>query len=133
MSSRDGLDLLRAQLTTALAALPVSSHRIEDALGIGHGTLPRLLDGRMDLKLRHLLQLCRLLKIHPREVIERGLPDWKAEHRLDDWMPPSIRKAAQPLALSDEVLQAIRTVVREEISRAGATPGAERQTTRRNR
>jgi len=133
MASRDGLDLLRAQLRLALAALPVSPRRIEDALGIGHGTLPRLLDGRMDLKLRHLLEICRLLKIHPRELIERGLPDWKAEHRLDDWKPLSIRKAVQPLALSDEVLEAVRTVVREEISRAGLTPGAERQTKRRNR
>ena len=133
MSSRDGLDLLRAQLSVALGALPMSPHSIEDALGIGHGTLPRLLDGRMDLKLRHLLELCRLLKIHPREVIDQGLPNWKAEHRLDDWMPPSHRKAAQPVTLSDEVLQAIRTAVREEISRADVTPGAERQTTRRNR
>ena len=133
MASIDGLDLLRAQLSVALGALPMSPHSIEDALGIGHGTLPRLLDGRMELKLRHLLELCRLLKIHPREVIERGLPNWKAEHRLDDWMPPDRRKAAQPVTLSDEVLEAIRTVVREEISRAGVTPGAERQTTRRNR
>ena len=44
MPPKDGLDLLRAQLSVALGALPMSPHSIEDALGIGHGTLPRLLD-----------------------------------------------------------------------------------------
>jgi DNA-binding Xre family transcriptional regulator len=38
----------------------------------------------MELKLRHLLELCRLLKVHPRDLIERGLPNWKATRRLDD-------------------------------------------------
>jgi hypothetical protein len=34
-------------------------------------------------------------------------------------------------ALSAEILEAIRTTVREEISRAGLTPGAERKKTQR--
>ncbi len=117
MPQDDGLALIRALLRTALAALPMSPHTIEDELGIGHGTLLRLLDGRMELKLRHLLQLCELLKIHPRDLIERGFPNWKATHRLDDWLPPDQRRAAQPLALSDEILQAIHTAVREEMER----------------
>lgn len=131
MPPGDGLDLVRALLSLALNALPASPRRIEDALAIGHGTLPRLLDGRMDLKLRHLLPLCQLLEIHPCDLLERGLPHWEATHRLDDWLPPDHRTAARPAALSDEVLQAIRAVVREEISRAGLAPGAERQKTRR--
>jgi len=133
MPGDDGLALIRALLRTALAALPMSPHTIEDELGIGHGTLLRLLDGRMELKLRHLLELCQLLKIHPRDVIERGLPNWKAAHRLEDWLPPDMRRAAQPLALSDEVLQAIRAAVREEVSHAGRTPRVERQKSGRDR
>lgn len=117
MPWEDRLAHIRALLRTALAALPMSPHTIEDELGIGHGTLLRLLDGRMELKLRHLLQLCELLKIHPRDLIERGLPNWKAAHRLDDWLPPDLRKAAPPVALSDEVLQAIQAAVREEFQR----------------
>ena len=131
MPPGDGLELVRALLSMALAALPASPRRIEDALAIGHGTLPRLLDGRMDLKLRHLLPLCQLLQIHPSDLLERGLPNWEATHRLDDWLPPQHRKPVQPAALSDEVLQAIRAVVREEISRTSPAPGAERQGTRR--
>jgi len=133
MPRDDEMALIRALLRTALAALPMSPHTIEDELGIGHGTLLRLLDGRMELKLRHLLRLCELLKIHPRDLIERGLPNWKAVRRLDDWLPPDQRRAAQPVALSDEVLQAIRAAVREEVSRVGAAPGGERQKSRRDR
>jgi len=131
MPARDGLELVRALLGRALVALPLSPRKIEDALQIGHGTLPRLLDGRMDLKLRHLLPLCAVLKIHPADLLQRGLPDWEATRRIDDWLPPDYREAARATALSDELLEAIRTVVREEISRAGLTPGVERQKTTR--
>ncbi len=117
MPRQDSLAHIRALLRTALAALPMSPHTIEDELGIGHGTLLRLLDGRIELKFRHMLQLCQLLKIHPRDLIERGLPNWKATRRLDDWLPPDLRRAAPPLALSNEVLQAIQTAVREEMER----------------
>ena len=131
MARNDGLDLVRALLGMALVKLPISPRKIEDALQIGHGTLPRLLDGRMDLKLRHLLPLCQVLQIHPGELLERGLPHWEATRSIDDWLPPDHRQAARPAALSDEVLQAIRTVVREEISRAGQASGMKRAKTAR--
>lgn len=132
MARNDGLDLVRALLAMALSRLPISPRRIEDALQIGHGTLPRLLDGRMELKLRHLLPLCKILKIHPAQLLERGLPDWEAAHSIDDWLPPHHREAPRPAAaLSDEVLEAIRTVVREEISRASPAPGVKREKTTR--
>jgi DNA-binding Xre family transcriptional regulator len=133
MARNDGLDLVRALLNRALAALPISPRQIEDALQIGHGTLPRLLDGRMDLKLRHLLPLCKVLKIHPGNLLERGLPHWEATRSIDDWLPPDHRQAAtaRPAALSDELLQAIRTVVREEISHASPASGVKREKTAR--
>jgi len=61
MARNDGLDLVRALLSMALAKLPISPRQIEDSLQIGHGTLPRLLDGRMDLKLHQIGQLESLL------------------------------------------------------------------------
>ena len=132
MARDDGLDLVRALLNRALAALLISPRQIEDALQIGHGTLPRLLDGRMELKLRHLLPLCQVLQIHPGELLQRGLPHWEAPHSIDDWLPPDHRQAARPAAaLSDELLQAIRTVVREEISRAGSASGVKQEKTAR--
>ncbi|HKH46616.1 MAG TPA: hypothetical protein VKM72_18295 [Thermoanaerobaculia bacterium] len=131
MARNDGLDLVRALLSMALSKLPISPRQIEDALQIGHGTLPRLLDGRMDLKLHHLLPLCQVLQIHPSHLLERGLPHWEAARTIDDWLPPDHRQAARPAALSDELLQAIRTVVREEISRASPASGVKREKTAR--
>jgi DNA-binding Xre family transcriptional regulator len=124
MAVHDELSLLRIHLGLALTSLGLAHYKIEDGLGIGHGTLNRLLDGRMELKLSHLVVLCKLLDIHPRDLIEAGFPDWEAKNRLNDWMPVKVRKeAAPPLTLSDDVVQAIRAVVREEISLAGLTPG----------
>jgi hypothetical protein len=54
-----------------------------------------------------------------------------AARTIDDWLPPSQRQAARPVVLSDEVLQAIRTVVREEISPAGAASGVKSKRTAR--
>jgi DNA-binding Xre family transcriptional regulator len=133
MPARDGLELVRALLNMALAALPLSPRKIEDALQIGHGTLPRFLDGRMDLKLRHLLPLCAVLEIHPADLLQRGLPNWEATRRIDDWLPPDHRKAAPSPTLSAEILEAIRTTVREEISRAGPDTRREAAKTRRSR
>lgn len=54
-----------------------------------------------------------------------------AARTIDDWLPPSQRQAARPVVLSDEVLQAIRTVVHEEISPAGAASGVKSKRTAR--
>ena len=55
--------------------------------------------------------------------------------RLNDWMPVKLRKEAAPAlalsALSAEVVQAIRAVVREEIARAGLAPGSKPAKSRR--
>jgi DNA-binding Xre family transcriptional regulator len=132
MAVQDDLSLLRSHLTLALNSLALSPYKIEDGLGIGHGTLNRLLDGRMELKLRHLVVFCKLLDIHPRDLIEAGFPNWAAKHRLNDWMPVKLRKeASPPPALSDELVQAIRAVVREEISRAGLPSGSKPTKSRR--
>ena len=132
MAVHDELSLLRAHLGLALNSLGMSPYKIEDGLGIGHGTLNRLIDGRMELKLSHLVVFCKLLDIHPRDLIEVGFPDWEAKHRLNDWMPVKLRKEAPPPpALSDELMQAIRAVVREEISRAGLASGSKPARSRR--
>jgi DNA-binding Xre family transcriptional regulator len=130
MAKQDELSPLRAYLRLALNSLGMAPRNIENELGIGHGTLSRLLDGHMELKLRHLLAFCKLLDIHPRDLIEAGFSKWEANHRLNDWMPVKFRKAASPPTLSDEILQAIRAAVREEVSRAGLPPGGERKKTR---
>jgi hypothetical protein len=67
-----------------------------------------------------------------------GFPPW---HGGAIYVPRSLEtlpsdhrgKAARPSGLSDEILEAIRTAVREEVSRVGQAPGAKPQKPGRNR
>lgn len=117
MPKVDELRQLRQVFREAIKGLQLTPRQIEDALDIGHGSLSRLLDGKIELKVRHLLAIARLLDVHPREFLDNGFPDWKARHQLADWVPPALRKAKNTSPLSPELVEAIRTVVREEISR----------------
>ena len=79
---KDQLHELRAVLREAVTATRRGYREIEDQLGIGHGTLKRLLDGDFEIRAYHLTQLARLLKVHPKEFFELAFPDWPAQHRL---------------------------------------------------
>ena len=106
-------------------------------MGCGHGNVERVLDGRMELRVRHVVGLARLLKVPPGDFLELGLPqpDGVAEFRLKDWIMPApfgppnaakkangpaedvaalVRNAVQE-ALGTNLKETIRTVVREEI------------------
>ena len=117
--SRDELSELRALVREAVAACRRSNRELEDALGLGHGTLQRLLDGRIDIKVHHLLGLARLLQVHPMEFLEQGFPDWPARHRLVDWRDPDQRKKAAGKsglpATREELSELIRGIVLEEL------------------
>ena len=115
-------------------------------MGLGHGYLERILDGRSDLRVRHLLSLAKLLKIPPQDFLELGVPQPESgtKYRLKDWiMPPQfsppnsetaanapvgdlgklVRNAVQE-ALATDLKDAIRAVVRDEMD--GKTPKAKR-------
>ena len=114
-------------------------------MGLGHGSLERILDGRNDLRVRHILALAKLLKIPPQDFLEVGVPqEAGTKYRLKDWiMPPAfqppnaaktteapaadlgqlVRDAVQE-ALGTDLKDAIRAVVRDEID--GKTPKAKR-------
>lgn len=126
MPKVDELRPLRQVFRDAIQGLRLTPRQIEDALDIGHGSLKRLLDGEIELKVRHLLAIARLLDVHPREILDSGFPDWTARHQLADWVPPALRKTKTPSPLSPELVEAIRAVVREEISRASLPNASER-------
>ena len=117
---QDDLSELRALVREGVAACRRSNRELEDALGLGHGTLQRLLDGRIDIKVHHLLGLARLLQVHPMEFLEQGFPHWPARHRLVDWRDPDQRKKAAGKsglpATREELSELIRGIVQEELS-----------------
>jgi transcriptional regulator with XRE-family HTH domain len=122
---KDGLEELRAVLREAVSASRLSYREIEDQLGLGHGSLQRLLDGRVDVRVHHLVGLARILQVHPMEFLELGFPDWPSRHRLTDWMRPDsrIRRTRQALPSTREDLAAlVREIVQEELGARENSP-----------
>ena len=142
----EDLRQLRAVLRQAISASRLSARHIETAMGLGHGNLERILDGRNDLRVRHLLGLAKLLQIPPQDFLELGVaqPEAGTKYRLKDWiMPPAFQppnakqKADAPAAdlgklvrdavqeaLGSDLKDAIRAVVRDEMD--GKAPKAKR-------
>jgi len=142
----EDLRQLRAVLRQAISACGMSGRHIETAMGLGHGNLERILDGRNDLRVRHILALAKLLKVPPQDFLELGVPQPEAgtKYRLHDWImpreiaPPNaakktsgppedmaklVRDAVQE-ALGADLKETVRAVVREEME--GRTPKAKR-------
>jgi hypothetical protein len=117
----DDLKQLRAVLREAVRALRIPVRDWERRLEIGHGNLDKLLDGTLELRVRHIVAFARLLRVSPGDLLDTGCPDLvqKAEHRVSDWIasapsrPP--HKAEAP-ALTDELVAAIREAVRQELA-----------------
>jgi transcriptional regulator with XRE-family HTH domain len=134
----EDLRQLRAVLRQAISASRLSARDVETAMGCGHGSLERLLDGRNEIRVRHILGLARLLKVPPQDFLELGVhqPEGGPKYRLRDWiMPPEfgppnaaakktsapsndvaalVREAVQE-ALGTNLKEAVRAVVREEM------------------
>ncbi|HSG39864.1 MAG TPA: helix-turn-helix transcriptional regulator [Thermoanaerobaculia bacterium] len=121
MTDRD-LKELRALLRDAVVASRLSNRDVEEVLGIGHGTLERLLNGTLDLRVRHILALARYLKVSPADFFSLGCPQAvrAAEHDLSEWLsPPRRRQAEKDADLSrnpDELAKLVRAAVQEELA-----------------
>ena len=123
---QDELSELRAVLREAVAACRRSNRELEDDLGLGHGSLQRMLDGQVDVRVQHLVALARLLQVHPMEFLELGFPDWPVHHHLTDWMRPDLRKRARKRpglpSTREELSELVRGIVQEELDTREAAP-----------
>lgn len=133
MANKD-LQQLRQVLREAVRASRMPIREMERQLGIGHGALYRMLDGELDLRVRHLLALADLLGVPPTDFFEIGCPDAmsRASKRLADWIGQTSR-ASEPTAASlslPELKELIRSTVREELEQHSATPSQSRRTRR---
>lgn len=115
---------LRRLLRDAVESSRMYVRDIEAAIGVGHGNLERLLNGTLELRVRHLLAFARLLKIPPAEFLELGCPGatQTAQRRLVDWLGPErsqgLAGASGMPATSEGLAELIRAVVREELAAA---------------
>ncbi len=135
MSEKD-LQQLRLVLREAVYANPMPVREMERRLGIGHGNLYRMLDGSLDMRVRHLLALADLLGVPPTDFLEMGCPDaiQRAPRRLSDLIgTPSRGRAAEPTAAAlslPELKELIRGAVREELEKKDQEPERNRRSRR---
>ncbi len=121
---------LRSVVRQAVDASRRPVRELERMIGLGSGNLARLLDGRLEIRIDHLLGLAEVLAVPPADFLELAFAERSAaKYRLRDWLQPAVvaprgAAAAAPLdaaALADLV----RGVVREELARQSpAAPAA---------
>ena len=145
----DDLRSLRQLLRQAIEATNLTVRQIEAEVGLSHGKLDHLLDGRQELRVRHLLGFARLLKVPPQDFLALGCPGAQetAKYRLKQWIEPppfgprsgeqnggaepelaelvrdAVRKELAGSLNREELAETIRGVVREELDAARQKPG----------
>jgi transcriptional regulator with XRE-family HTH domain len=123
------LQQLSGLIREALGRTSLTTRALEQELGLGHGNLTHLLSGKLELKIRHLLGIARLLGVPPHRLVELGCPDAlrAATQDVTDFIDLPAAGTADG-AISSLTLAAldarIRAIVRDELAAASAaTPG----------
>ena len=122
------LQTLRQVLRDAVQASRRTNRELERILGLGSGNLARLLDGSLDLRVRHLVALAELLDVPPADFLELGFPKARRtdQARLSDWIGAP-RPASSLPATREELSGMIREIVEEILARReGKTGGGTR-------
>jgi len=119
----EDLRSLRQVLARAVEVSRLQRRDVERVLKLRNGTLGKLLDGTLDLRVEHLTALARLLNVPPGDFLRLGCPQTRAAatYRLTDWLGPQDPNPAPetPPAYKpptpEELVEMIRAVVREEL------------------
>jgi DNA-binding Xre family transcriptional regulator len=107
---------LRMVLREAVGATRRPVREIERTIGIGNGNLARLLDGRLSVRIHHLVGLAAMLEVPPGDFLELSYTEASAtaKYRLRDWIE---RAPATPDNGAGALAEVVRQVVREELAR----------------
>jgi hypothetical protein len=100
------IDRLRLVLRALIAMASLSRREVQRRIA-GNGyqvEVPRLLAGRMDLKVRHVLEICRVIGVHPLEVFRMVIPEPPQPSALVAEVAALLRPA-QPSALMAAVTE----------------------------
>jgi transcriptional regulator with XRE-family HTH domain len=106
-------------LRQVVQATRYRNRQIEDAIGLGHGTLSRLLSGDLELRVHHLLRLAEFLDVPPGDFFELAYTEesGRTRNRLADWTAPLRRRQTEePPAGREDLRELIRETLREEIA-----------------
>ncbi|HEX9670082.1 MAG TPA: helix-turn-helix transcriptional regulator [Thermoanaerobaculia bacterium] len=117
---------LRQVLREAVAASGWTKRALERRLVLGSGNLDKLLEGKLEIKVRHLRAFAALLDVPVADFVTLGYPNQAAaaKHRLTDWIAPSHRSPEGRVAAlagaapsRDELAAVVRAAVEEELAR----------------
>jgi hypothetical protein len=86
--ARNDLYSLRQVLRRAIAACGRPLRDLEDEIGVRHGNLRLLMDGRAEIRVAHLFGLARVLGVPPADFLAAGCPkaNAAAKRRLRHWL-----------------------------------------------
>lgn len=96
---------------------------LESSMSIGHGRLEELLSGTLELRVRHVVGLARLLTVPPSDFLRIAYAgdERTAPRRLEEWLgdpqPKSSRRPSGPIAPEHE--ERFRELIREELAKRG--------------
>jgi DNA-binding Xre family transcriptional regulator len=92
---------------------------LERTLGVGSGKMEKLLNGEMEIRLRHVLAMAQILDVSPGDLLTAGCAEAtrRARRRVVDWLPHLAPKTeGSPLpANREDLAELIREILREEL------------------
>jgi hypothetical protein len=120
------LQTLRHLLSQVVRAAGKRRRELEECLEIGHGNLERIFDGRVDLRVRHIMAVAKLLGVRPGQLIDLGCPEitGAAWRDVEDILAPGRHATAAGLAEQkardrQELIALIDQSVRRALEQSG--------------
>jgi transcriptional regulator with XRE-family HTH domain len=111
-------------IKTLLTVLEITNREVEQRLGQSTGYLSRLFSGSIDLKVSHILAICRALQLRPAEFFHFVYPavptppSPSARYLQENFLIPT--PAEEPVGVSS---MALATMIDEAVRRfLGSTP-----------
>jgi DNA-binding Xre family transcriptional regulator len=126
MSSEKDLAEFRHLLRELVRVLRMPVRDLERTLEIGNGKLEHLLDGRLEIRLRHVLAMAEVLDVPPGDLLMAGCAEAarRSRRRIVDWLPHlAPKKEGAPLPTTREELAAmVREILQEELDARETAP-----------
>jgi len=118
----DQIQSLVSLLKTLIRFSPTNNREIEKRLGFSGGYLSRLLSGRIEIKIQHVLAILDLIGLHPHEFFSMAFPADRKEpspllRHLEKVMPqlvPSAMAASVAPAPAPVDLRSLQRTVEEQ-------------------
>ena len=134
MSSEKDLAEFRHVLRELVRMVRMPVRDLERMLGIGHGKLERLLNGELEIRLRHVLAIAEVLGVSPGDLLMVGCAEAtrRARSRVVDWLPHLAKQNGGPLpATREELAEMIREILHEELGTRETATAPERSLARK--